>query len=58
MEINTNTSIFDYTNLVAIYSDQQSQNALGNAIELMTSGNYKRAIQEFQRSITLSPYNR
>ena len=57
MEINTNTSIFDYTNLMMQNSDQQSQNALGNAIDLMSSGNYKRAIQEFQRSITLSPYN-
>lgn len=57
MEINTNTSIFDYTNLVASFSDQQSQTALGNAIDLLSSGNYKRAIQEFQRSIALSPYN-
>ena len=57
MEINTNTSIFDYTNLMTSYSDQMAQDALGNAIDLLSNGNYKRAIQEFQRSIALSPYN-
>ena len=57
MEINSDFSILDYTSLMQTNSDAMSQNALSNAIDLLSNGNYKRAIQEFQRSIALSPYN-
>ena len=57
MEIKSNYSIFDYTNLLYAGMDQQSQNALGNGIKFYQNGDYKRAVQEFQRSIALSPFN-
>ncbi|MBA3030612.1 MAG: tetratricopeptide repeat protein [Desulfobacteraceae bacterium] len=57
MEIKSNYSIFDYTSLLQGNREQQSKNALGNAIDLYQDGNYKKAIMEFQRSIALSPNN-
>ena len=57
MEIKSDYSIFDYTNLMQQNSDQMSKSALSNAIDLLSNGEHKRALQEFQRSIALSPYN-
>jgi pentatricopeptide repeat protein len=57
MEISSNYSIFDYASLVQTNMEQQSQTALGNGLNFYQNGDYKRALQEFQRSIALSPYN-
>ena len=57
MEINSDYSIFDFVSLQQSNMEQLAEGALTNAIDLYADGKYEKAIQEFQRSIAMSPYN-
>ena len=57
MEITSNYSIFDYASLQQTGREQMSLTALSSGLDFYENGDYKRAVQEFQRSIALSPFN-